>query len=74
MISILFFCLIIGPYGCLSRTYRGTLLQDNIDPIAKVERSSLILASIIHGVPVSQLLAGGHSEHLIGLFPEFMET
>jgi len=48
-------------------------LQDNINPIAKVEKSSLLLASTIHGVPATRLLANRHDvERLTHLFPQLM--
>jgi len=34
-----------------------TVVQDNINPIEQVERSTLVLASTVHMVPVKQLLA-----------------
>jgi hypothetical protein len=33
-----------------------TLVQDNINPIERVERSAFILASCVHRVPIKQLL------------------
>jgi hypothetical protein len=43
---------------CFDNDVLGTVVQDNINPIAKVERSSLLLASTIHGptVAVSELI------------------
>merc|ERR1712194_69335 len=34
-----------------------TVVQDNINPIEQVERSTLVLASTVHMAPVKQLLA-----------------
>jgi hypothetical protein len=54
---------------------RGTIVQDNINPIAKVEKSALLLASTIYGMPPSSLLAGQvEVERLTSSFPELMGT
>jgi hypothetical protein len=59
----------------LSCPLRGTIVQDNINPIAKVEKSALLLASTIYGMPPSSLLAGhAEVERLVGSFPEIMGT
>jgi len=58
-----------------SPNHRGTVLQDNINPIAKVEKSSMMLASTIHGVPAPRLLASGRDvERLTASFPELMDA
>jgi hypothetical protein len=38
---------------CFDNDVLGTVVQDNINPIVKVERSSLLLASTIHGPTVA---------------------
>ena len=52
----------------------GTVIQDNINPIEKVEKSALMIASTIHGnVPTTALLKQEEDvERLEGLFPEVM--
>jgi hypothetical protein len=42
---------------CFDNDVMGTVVQDNINPIAKVERSALMLASTIHGQAVERLIA-----------------
>ncbi len=34
----------------------NTLIQDNVNPIEKVERSTLIVATTIHGRPAEELV------------------
>jgi hypothetical protein len=51
--------------------HRGTILQDNINPIAKVEKSALLLASTIYGKPAASLLARD-VERLTSSFPELL--
>ena len=36
----------------------ATVISGNVNPIEKLERSSLIIASLIHGVPAKSLLSG----------------
>lgn len=38
------------------QTLFNVLLQENVNPIAKVERSSLIVATTLHSLPVSQIV------------------
>jgi len=47
---------------CFEEALMDVLVQDNMNPIEPVERSSLILASTVHGRPVAQLL---ESEELL---------
>merc|ERR1712127_428472 len=39
------------------QTLIDTLIKDNVNPIGKVERSLLIMASTVHGRPVAELVA-----------------
>lgn len=41
---------------CFDKTLVETVIQDNINPIEKVERSALIVASTIHAVPPLELI------------------
>lgn len=48
-------------------------MQDNINPIVKVEKSSVLMASTIHGEPPNKLLANEKDvARLKGAFPELM--
>lgn len=52
---------------------RGSIIQDNINPIAKVEKSSLLIASTILGRPVTTLLGdAGAVQRLTKSFPEIL--
>eukprot|EP01128_Nolandella_sp_AFSM9_P011060 TRINITY_DN777_c0_g1_i2.p1 TRINITY_DN777_c0_g1~~TRINITY_DN777_c0_g1_i2.p1 ORF type:complete len:420 (+),score=121.76 TRINITY_DN777_c0_g1_i2:372-1631(+) len=48
---------IVAATHCFDRTLMNTVVQDNVNPIEKVERSSLILASTIHGAPAASLVS-----------------
>jgi hypothetical protein len=55
---------------CFDKTLLDTVIQDNINPIEKVERSSLIVASIIQGVPAASLLRPEHVERVKEFSPK----
>eukprot|EP00927_Polykrikos_kofoidii_P020870 TRINITY_DN19962_c0_g1_i1.p1 TRINITY_DN19962_c0_g1~~TRINITY_DN19962_c0_g1_i1.p1 ORF type:complete len:1064 (-),score=203.76 TRINITY_DN19962_c0_g1_i1:273-3464(-) len=46
---------------CFCKNVVDTVVEDNINPIDKVERSTLILASTIHRSTVSSLINGGET-------------
>uniref|UniRef100_A0A7S2YS48 Uncharacterized protein n=1 Tax=Entomoneis paludosa TaxID=265537 RepID=A0A7S2YS48_9STRA len=55
---------------CFENDVMGTVIQDNINPIEKVERSSIIVASTIHDEPSQILLSGNsHVKRLGAAFP-----
>jgi len=41
---------------CFSKSLVDTVVQDNVNPIEKVERSSLIVGSAIHDMPAADLI------------------
>ena len=41
---------------CFDKSVINTLVQDNCNPIERVERSTLILGSVIHKVPFEELV------------------
>jgi hypothetical protein len=51
------------------RTLLDTVIQDNVNPIEKVERSLVIVGSLIHGRPASDLLAEGQRERFFQTSP-----
>lgn len=55
---------------CFDKTLLDTVIQDNINPIEKVERSSLIVASTIQGVPAASLLRSEHVQRVKGISPK----
>ena len=51
----------------------GTVVQDNINPVEKLEKSTLLVASTIHGIPARSLVAdSSHLSRLTGSFPELL--
>lgn len=47
---------IVASTHCFKKSVMNTVVQDNINPIEKIERSNLLVASVIHGVNVGELL------------------
>ncbi|CAE7738993.1 TRPT1 [Symbiodinium sp. KB8] len=47
---------VIAATHCFDKTVTETVIQNNVNPIAKVERSSLIMASTVHQKPVQDLI------------------
>ena len=47
---------VIAGTQCFDKTLMDTIIQDNINPIIKVQRSSLIVATTIHETPVDALV------------------
>jgi hypothetical protein len=41
---------------CFDKTLTNTLVQDNINPIEKMERSMLIIGTTVHNQPAHELL------------------
>lgn len=46
----------VGATHCFDKSLVETVIQDNVNPIEKLERSALIVASTIHGQPAVELL------------------
>jgi hypothetical protein len=49
---------------CFDKSLMNTLIQDNVNPIEKVERSSLIMASTIHQLPPSEMILQSRIENV----------
>ena len=61
---------VVAVSHCFENDVMGTIIQDNINPIEKVERSSLMLAGTIHGAPTKQLVQDERQvERLSNTFP-----
>jgi len=54
------FHVILAATHCFDKTLMDTLIQENINPIEKVERSMLIIASTIHAKPARDLIKDEH--------------
>ena len=55
---------VIASTHCFEKSIMNTLVRDNVNPIAKVEHSQLIVASNIFGVPPSEMLTPEAAERI----------
>jgi len=65
---------IIAATHCFDKTLLETVIQDNVNPIEKVERSSLILASTIHSLPPHELLNQDQLQRVMKCSPKLFES
>jgi hypothetical protein len=74
-ISYLELHVIIFVTHCFEKDVMGTVIQDNINPIGKLEMTALLIASTIHGVPANLLVCnGGELSRLSASFPALLEA
>ncbi len=60
---------ILAATHCFDRTLVDTVIQDNVNPIEKVERSLMIVGATIHGRPVDELVAPEHHARFFATSP-----
>jgi hypothetical protein len=56
---------VIAATHCFDRTLLDTVIQGNVNPIEKLERSLMIVATTIHGLPAVQLIADDQRERFL---------
>jgi hypothetical protein len=61
---------VLAATHCFDRTLLETVIQDNVNPIAKVERSLMIVGTTVHGRPAAELLAGDQRERFFATSPQ----
>jgi hypothetical protein len=65
---------IVAVTHCFENDVMGTVVQDNVNPIEKVEMSTLMVASTIHGEVARQLIGPPTDlQRLAAALPELME-
>jgi hypothetical protein len=64
---------IIAATHCFDKTLMNTLVQDNINPVEKVERSALILASTVHNRRPAELLQPDQLQRVATYSPMLIE-
>ena len=60
---------VIAATHCFDKTLVDTVIEDNVNPIEKVERSVMIVATAIHRRPAAELLADDHRERFLAHSP-----
>lgn len=48
--------IVVAATHCFDKTVLETVVQENVNPIEKVERSTLIMASTVHQQPTAALI------------------
>lgn len=61
---------VLAATHCFDKTLLDTVIQDNINPIEKVERSLMIVGTTIHGRPAAELLAADQRERFFATSPQ----
>jgi len=56
--------IIVAATHCFDKTITECVVQDNMNPIERVERSMLIMAATVHRQPASSLICGGQRERV----------
>lgn len=65
---------VIAATHCFDKSILETVVQDNVNPIEKVERSTLIMASTVHQRPTEALLDASHVARVTAASPQlFLE-
>lgn len=67
------FHIVIASTHCFDKTLLDTVVQDNVNPIEKVERSVLIVASTIFDKPVEQLIRPEQLERVRTYSPQLFQ-
>ena len=62
--------IIMAATHCFDKSLMDTIVENNINPIERVERSSLIMMGAIHGLPPSQLLSDSESSRVLSHSPQ----
>jgi hypothetical protein len=56
--------IVVAGTHCFDKTVTDTVVQDNVNPIDKVERSTLIMASTVHQQPPAALVREGQQQRV----------
>ena len=59
----------MGATHCFDESLLDTVVQNNVNPIERSERSLLIMASTLHRRPAEQLVRGEHVQRLAANAP-----
>merc|ERR1719265_8344 len=65
---------VLAATHCFDKTILETIIQDNVSPIEKVERSTLIMASTIHRAPAAALMQPAQLPRVQGSSPMLFDA
>ena len=61
---------VLAATHCFDKTLVDTVIQDNVNPIEKVERSLLIVGTTIHGQSARDMLAADQRDRFFATSPQ----
>jgi hypothetical protein len=64
---------VIAATHCFDKNLMDTIVQNNVNPIEKVEMSTLIMASTIHHEPVANMVKSEHLARVLEFSPDLMQ-
>jgi hypothetical protein len=64
---------VIAATHCFDRTLMDTVIQGNVNPIEKVERSLMIVATTLHDRPAAELIAPDQHERFFTASPRLLK-
>lgn len=56
---------VVAATHCFDKTLIDTVIEDNVNPVEKVERSVMIVATTLHRLPATELLADDQRERFL---------
>jgi len=68
---------VVGVSHCFDNDVVGSIVQDNVNPIEKVERSGIVIASTVHSQPAKAIVRGDEPtllRRLTASFPLLLEA
>ena len=63
---------ILAATHCFDETLMDTIVQQNVNPIERVERSLLIVAGVVHGKKATQMLQPSQVERIATFSPKLL--
>ena len=64
---------IIAATHCFDQSLMDTVVQKNVNPIERVERTTLIMAATLNGVPAAELIQDAQLERVSTFSPALFE-
>ena len=64
---------VIAATHCFDKSLMDTVVQGNVNPIERVERSAVIMATTIHRVPASVLLSDREVQRVLSCSPQLQQ-
>jgi hypothetical protein len=64
---------VIAATHCFDKSLMDTVVQGNVNPIERVERSAVIMATTIHRLPASALLSDMEVQRVLSCSPQLRQ-